>query len=222
MRTPHLAILPLLASPMLACGGARNTGDLGQISAGRIWFDSYSVSLPPEQGWHIEVDQGSESVVFIRAGRSVWQAALRGGPPNATLIRVYRNSRNPNLDPLSAEAAADERLDLEIRQMEESDRREQYDLKDATKDTVTIGDWHLYALFYNKSQVPGPDNYMMGESGALYLYFPANFAETQTLYEFFISKLFDPSSTFIASHSRDLPEIQPVIAGFKLSAEEEP
>lgn len=87
--------------------------------------------------------------------------------------------------------------------------------------TTTIAGRDLFALFYNRAMVPGPDNYMMSESGALYLYFPEDFENSRTIYEFFISKLFDPSSSFSASHTRDLPEIEPVIAGLRYHDETE-
>ncbi len=87
--------------------------------------------------------------------------------------------------------------------------------------TTTIAGRHLFALFYNRVVVPGPANYMISESGALYLYFPEDFENSRTIYEFFISKLFDPSSSFIASHTRDLPEIAPVIAGLRYHDETE-
>jgi hypothetical protein len=221
MRRDYSAIVSLTAVVSLACGGAKNTGDLSEIRDGLIWFDSYAVSPPPEQGWDIHVDRGKEAVRFARADRSFWQETMRGGPPTVTLITVVKNFRNPDLEPVAAEVAAEERLDGEIARMQKSHEEGLYELKAATKDTVTIAGRHLYAVHYNKAGVRGPDDYRMSESGALYLYFPEGFEDSQVLYEFFISKLFTPLSSFIASDSRDLPEIEPVIASFRYNSETE-
>jgi hypothetical protein len=195
----HIMFLSALIF-LTACATAQN---FQKVSEGQVIdMGRYSVTAPAGEGWQMIADRGNGTVQFQRLKTNFF-----GGVKRGIFINVYQDMLGPELRHKSAEDAANNIIDLEVKNMkEEGVRTGQYALLDVKKDFIALDGKKLYTLTYRAKSLEKP----VDSKAALYIFFPPDFQDRQIVYRFFINETYD------RSEGTDLAIITPVINSLKI------
>jgi hypothetical protein len=150
----YVAVLMLLIG--CASIGTSITKNNSQIN-----FPHYSITVPPDQGWHLLRPNETNEVALV---------SLKFGPPLSVQFRMLF-MKNDILDERvrsqSAQDVADDYRNMEKRTMiEQGVNKGQYQLSDVIMGEETVGGNKFYTMKYTTSN----DDYK--QNASLYLYFP--------------------------------------------------
>jgi len=164
-----ISLFSCATTPEIQSGNGRRIIDMG----------SYSVEVPPGEGWKFELAKEKGMVTFLKT-----IVAQESG----VSILVFQNKINPDIWHLSEEQVADDFRNSEEKIMiEEGVKKGVYTLEDVKKELITIGEKKVYSMSYRKGMRIANKSYR--EVAILYLYFPDNFKETHAFYCFLFSNL---------------------------------
>jgi len=202
----NLKGLVILLETSLLLASCATTSQFQHAKAGQIIeTDTYSVETPRGEDWYFQAEKGKKHVTFSKPKPNVW------GLHGATMIFVDAGKAYKEFS--SEEDAADY-----IRRVEENDliergvKRGEYSLQDIKKDSVTVGSRKLYSMSYKTISRTGEaiiDIY--------YLYFPLEFMEDHTYYDFGLSKgAYKSDDSGLTLTDSDLAQIYKVIDSLKI------
>lgn len=175
----------------------------------RVDVGSFTVDMPPGEGWEAQIEKRSGIVVFRNFKKKVL-----GKTP--TVIWVLLEMQGPERWHQTEEDFVNDLWSLEEKEVIQRGEIIGYSIKDIKKDTVTINGKRLYTWSYKIEEHRAP----LDDLTVQYLYFPQDFKETHIFYRFLVSEWFErviPADTGLAiSYPTDPAKINPVIRGFQI------
>lgn len=190
-----ISLFSCATTPEIQSGSGRRIIDMG----------SYSVEVPPGEGWKFELAREKGMVKFLKKIAT---------EERGVSIQVFQNKISPDIWHLSEEQVANDFRNGEEKAMiEEGVKKSVYTLEDVNKEISTIGEKKVYSMSYKKRMRIGNKPYR--EVAVLYLYFPDNFKETHAFYCF----LFADLHTDIGADKIDLQPVFAVINSLKITSQ---
>ena len=177
-----LFIIAGLAYCLSSCSMGIPTGDEQTNKDLFVDFRTYSVSYPVGDDWTCETDRINESVSFKR----IKQWDVSGNAIGVTFITVQKNWIKSDTFSLNEEQTADDYRNNELKIMKEVGvKKGQYELEDVVLFDTIVNEKKFYCMSYTTTS--GSIFSGFTSEAILALYFPPDFKEKKSFYQFLIS-----------------------------------
>ena len=176
-----LFIIAGLTYCFYSCSMGIPTGDEQTNKDLFVDFRTYSVSYPVGDDWSCTTDRINELVSFSR-----YKHWLTGVVVGETFIKVWKNEIKSDTFSLNEKQTADDYRNNELKIMKEVGvKKGQYELEDVVLFDTIVNEKKFYCMSYTTTS--GSIFSGFTSEAILALYFPPDFKEKKSFYQFLIS-----------------------------------